>query len=253
MIPKPLKKKMVLMKNKGSNYQCPFCSFNAKDLCLIGLDFPVLKEKQIVGGGLRKGGCYKCGSSDRERLIYTFLDKEFDLFNKKKEFKILHIAPEKNVSQKLLTHSFSNYICGDLFTEGYQYPDHVQNINVLDIPFESDYFDLVICNHVLEHIPDDEKAMKELNRVLKPNAQAILQVPISKNTAATFEDFSITDPHQRELVFGQFDHIRIYGQDYPNRLNNCGFKVDRINLHNKYKHVGINPDEDLFICTKTAQ
>ena len=145
---------------------------------------------------------------------------------------------------------FQKYVCGDLFTEGYSYPQHVQNLSILNIPYDDNSFDLIICNHVLEHIQTDLLAMKELHRVLKNGGQAILQVPISKNNLKTFEDFSITDPIQREKVFGQFDHIRIYGQDYPERLQKIGFKVNRINISSEFMKYGLNKDEDIFLCKK---
>jgi hypothetical protein len=102
----------------------------------------------------------------------------------------------------------------------------------------------------LEHIPTDVDAMKELHRVIKRGGRAILQVPISKNTLQTFEDFSVTDPKQRENVFGQFDHVRIYGQDYAQRLEQSGFKVNRINISTEFINSGLNKDEDIFICEK---
>jgi ubiquinone/menaquinone biosynthesis C-methylase UbiE len=123
-------------------------------------------------------------------------------------------------------------------------------MSVLNIPFEDNYFDLIICNHVLEHIPNDIDAMKEIYRVLKKGGEAILQVPISKNSEITFENFSITEPKEREIVFGQFDHVRIYGQDYPTRLEKSGFKPQRINISKKYEKYGLNLDEDLFIGRK---
>lgn len=145
---------------------------------------------------------------------------------------------------------FVKYICGDLFTEGYKYPDYVQNMNVLDIPYDDDFFDFIICNHLLEHVPNDFDAMKELFRVLKPNGKAILQVPISKNSDKTFEDFSVTNPKEREEVFGQFDHVRIYGQDYVDRLSSVRFNVERINISEKYEKYGVCIDEDIFIGIK---
>ncbi len=145
---------------------------------------------------------------------------------------------------------FNEYICGDLFVNGYNYPENVRNINILNIPYHNDCFDLIICNHVLEHIPDDLKAMKELRRVLKVGGIAILQVPISNNSEETFEDLSVEDPKIREFLFGQSDHVRIYGQDYIKRLQKCEFKVDRINISEEFKIYGLIKNEDIFVCTK---
>lgn len=242
-----IKNKIKLISHSGSKYQCPYCGYNSKDLKIVGHDLNVLRDKQVIGGGRRAAGCFKCGSRDRERLLYAFIIEELKL---PKNTSILHIAPEPKLSGVILKQNFKEYICGDLFTEGYQYPEYVKNINVLDIPYEENHFDLLICNHVLEHIPDDQKAMKEILRVLKPGGKAILQVPISKNNMKTHEDFSISDPKKREELFGQFDHVRIYGQDYVQRLENVGFCVNKINISERYKRLGVNPDEDIFFCEK---
>ncbi|RKS96266.1 methyltransferase domain-containing protein [Chryseobacterium defluvii] len=242
-----LKNKIKLYSHAGTTYHCPFCGYDSKDLEIVGHDLPVLREKHVIGGGRRAAGCYRCHSRDRERLLYAFIVEELKL---PKETSILHIAPEPKLSNILLKQNFKEYICGDLFTIGYEYPDYVQNMNVLDIPYEDNHFDLVICNHVLEHIPEDTKAMGEIFRVLKPHGKAILQVPISANNQVTHEDFTITDKYKREELFGQFDHVRIYGQDYITRLESVGFIVHRINISDQYKKFGVNPEEDLFFCEK---
>lgn len=246
---KNIKHNIKLLAHAGNNYQCPFCRYSSRDWEIVGHDLPVLIEKQVIGGGKRAAGCWKCRSRDRERLLYAFLFEELKVSENKNQ-RILHIAPEPKLSKVLMAQNFQEYICGDLFTEGYHYADHVQNMNVLDLQFPDNYFDLAICNHVLEHIPEDTKAMSEIYRVLKPGGAAILQVPISKNTEKTHEDFTISDPLKREELFGQFDHVRIYGQDYTNRLASVGFKVKQRNVSEKYKNFGVNPEEDIFYCEK---
>lgn len=247
---KRIKNKIKLQSHAGTNYHCPFCGYNSKDLEVVGHDILVLKEKQVIGGGRRAAGCYQCHSRDRERLLYAFLIEELKL-PENKNISILHIAPEPKLSKILLNQNFKEYICGDLFTKGYDYPEYVQNMNVMDIPYTENHFDYAICNHVLEHIPEDTNAMKELYRVLKPGGKAILQVPISNNNQHTYEDFTISDQNKRRELFGQFDHVRIYGQDYVERLESVGFKVNRINVSEKYKKFGVNPEEDIFFCEKT--
>jgi len=246
-----IQRKIKLNTHAGTLYQCPFCGYQSKDLETVGHDLPILKKKHVIGGGKRAAGCYKCHSRDRERLLYTFLIEELKLPSDK-NISILHIAPEPKLSQVLLKQNFKEYICGDLFTEGYSYPAHVKNMNVLDLNFRDNHFDLFLCNHVLEHIPEDIRAMKEIFRVLKPGGHALLQVPISKNSAETVEDFTIEDPKKREELFGQFDHCRIYGQDYVTRLESVGFKINRINISDKYPSYGLNPEEDLFFCEKPS-
>ena len=249
IIPYKVRHAVVLALHSGSNYSCPFCGYNSKDFFPIGIDIPVLKEKEVIGAGMRNGGCYKCGSRDRERLIFTYLRDKLKILENK-QIRILHLAPEKRVTKALHEMNFENYICGDLFMEGYTYPDYVQNMNVLNLPFEDNYFDVIICNHLLEHVPNDIDAMQELFRVLNKKGEAILQVPISKNSTKTYEDFSITDPEERVVAFGQFDHVRIYGQDYVDRLTSVGFKIERINISGEYPEYGLDPEEDIFIGRK---
>lgn len=195
------------------------------------------------------GGCHSCGSIDRERLVYIYLREVLKVYENK-NLSILHMAPEVNIAERLRKAGFENYVCGDLFTEGYSYPDYVQNMNVLNIPFEEGVFDLVICNHLLEHVPNDRDAMRELYRVLKPNGKAILLVPFSLNSKETFEDASVTNAKDRETTFGQFDHVRIYGNDYVDRLAEVGFKVERLNISKDFAKFGLNEKEDLFIGVK---
>ncbi|MBT8269766.1 MAG: methyltransferase domain-containing protein, partial [Bacteroidia bacterium] len=100
--------------------------------------------------------------------------------------------------------------------------------DICDLPFDDDSYDFIICNHVLEHIPDDRKAMSELLRILKPGGRAILQIPQDMEREETYEDPSITDPKEREKHFGQYDHVRVYGRDYFDRLRSVGFKVEEV-------------------------
>ena len=250
VVPAGLRRRVKLRAHQGSTYTCPFCHYGARDLRPHGHDFAVLRERQVVGGGVRPSACYSCNSSDRERLVFFYLKDELGFFDEPQTKRVLHIAPEKRLSRMMLGLGFGDYVCGDLFTEGYRHPAHVRNIDVMDIPYDDDTFDLVLCNHVLEHIETDDVAIRELARVLKPGGTAILQVPISASSAETFEDFSVVGPREREQTFGQFDHVRIYGQDYVDRLRKGGFTVERVNVSEKYARYGVNPDEELFVCSK---
>ena len=234
---------------KGGKYQCPFCFHASKKMAFLGEDLPVIKEKHIIGAGRRRCVCYQCGSIDRERLIFAFLKYQLDYFADKDK-RILHIAPERTLAATLHTSGFTNYVCGDLSPDRYKYPFPLQTINILNIPYRDNYFDLVICNHVLEHIPNDRDAMRELYRVLKAGGLALLQVPFSKTISKTIEDASVLDPQEREKQFGQYDHVRIYGLDYMERLKACGFKVKRRNISLAYQHLGVNKEEDIFIAEK---
>lgn len=253
LIPKFVKeiiRMRLVIKHKGDKYICPICDYNSDAWYPIGWSPAVLNSKEVIGAGLRNGGCYNCKSTDRERLIYTYLKYETNFISHHSDKKVLHVAPEILLTQKLLDAQFNTYICGDLFTKGYSYPKHVVHMNVLDIPHDKETFDLIICNHVLEHIVEDAQAISELYRVLKNDGTAILQVPISNNSPKTHEDFTVTNPKDRETIFGQYDHVRLYGQDYVDRLQRGGFKVRRINISEKYSRYGVNSKEDLFICFK---
>ncbi|MBE0650732.1 MAG: methyltransferase domain-containing protein [Bacteroidales bacterium] len=239
----------------GSQYECPVCGHKFRKMLTGGFDLPVITEKKIVGGGRRFNDvCPRCQSTDRDRLVYLYLKYESDFF-KEKHF-VMHIAPEPalyNVFKKTPT---IDYYPATKYEEGFYYDGNIQKEDLLELQLENDTFDWVLCNHVLEHIPDDAKAMSELYRVLKPGGKAILQVPYSLVLDKTFEDDSITDPKEREKAFGQFDHVRIYGKDYPDRLRKAGFEVKVVkqnwNFSNiiDFKRFALNPKEELFLCLK---
>lgn len=233
----------------GRSYYCPVCNSNTRLQKSLGFAFPVIKEKQIIGGGLRNVLCPVCNSSDRVRLLYLFLINKTNVFSGK--LKLMHIAPEPSLEQLFKQQPGIEYLSADLNKE-----KAMVKMDITQIQYPDETFDGIICNHVLEHIPDDTRAMQEIFRVLKTGGWAILQVPISKLLETTFEDFSITKPKERERVFGQNDHVRIYGQDYIARLKNAGFKVldykwdTDSGLEYNFSKINLNPDESVFYCTK---
>jgi predicted SAM-dependent methyltransferase len=165
----------------------------------------------------------------------------------------LHIAPERSIREIFENDKEIDYLTADLMQE-----DVMVKMDLVDIQYPDNTFNGIICSHVLEHIPDDRKAMRELYRVLKPGGWALLQVPISKIMDKTYEDFSIVDPKQRERYFGQVDHVRIYGQDYIQRLQESGFIVKpylwtedkKLRRNTNLDKMGLNPEEKLFYCRK---
>ena len=136
--------------------------------------------------------------ADREKLIYLCITRRTNILNSSKNIRLLHIAPEKNLQKILKSFSHIEYISGDINLS----KNCDIRLDITDMNFEDNLFDVIICSHVLEHIVDGRKAMHELLRVLRPEGFAILQVPISKNAKETFEDFSITSPEEREKYFG---------------------------------------------------
>lgn len=171
-------------------------------------------------------------SLERHRLLWLYLQKETELFNKKEEGKdlirLLHFAPEQAFYKR-----FKNLKTIDYTTTDLNSPIADVKADICDLPFADNSYDFIICNHVLEHIPDDTKAMQELFRVLAPNGTAILQVPYKASLETTFEDDSITDRKERARIFGQYDHVRIYGMDYFRKLQDIGFEVDAVDYTSK--------------------
>lgn len=163
--------------------------------------------------------CPNCLSLERHRLIYLYLKERTNFFNRKMD--VLHIAPEACFIPRFEKAHGDRYITADI-----ESPLAKVKMDIHDIPFEDDRFDVVLCNHVLEHVRDDIKAMSEIWRVLKPGGFAILQVPFFNPVQdKTFEDNSIIDKREREKIFGQDDHVRKYGHDYPKRIEQAGLKA----------------------------
>jgi len=238
------------LKYIGNKYKCPFCRGHFSTFLPAGLDIPVLKEKQVIGGGYRLNSkCPRCYARDRERLIYLYLKKE-KRYVLSASISLLHVAPEKNLAIKLKSNPNINYISADLNS-----PLVDINMDITDIKQPDDTYDVIICNHVLEHINDDRKAMSELFRVLKKGGFAILQVPISYSIDKTLEDFSITSPEDREIMYGQKEHVRIYGSDYKLRLKGVGFSVIEYQFiedmePQSLKKFALFKDEKIFVCSK---
>jgi len=239
---------------RGNTYYCPYCGYSFKKFRPGVIDLPVIREKHIIGAGYRLNiVCPRCYSLDRDRLIYLYLRMQTDIF--KSSLKVFHVAPEGCIRALLNRIPNIDYTAGMKYHEGYYYDRNTNKLDITDLQFEDNAFDVIICNHVLEHIREDLKAIGELYRVLKPGGWAILQVPISKILETTFEDPSVTTPEGRENIFGQFNHFRIYGQDYQSRLNSQGFIVKKINPYNDRWDIdldkfAINPEEDLYIAYK---
>ena len=165
-------------------------------------------------------------SLERHRLLWLYLNDETDFFTA--PLKVLHFAPEQAFYKLFRNQKNLDYTTTDLFS-----PLADVKADICDLPFEDNQYDVILCNHVLEHIPDDTKAMQELYRVLKPGGMAILQIPQDLNRETTFADDSITDQKERAKIFGQYDHVRIYGRDYFNKLRSIGFTVIEEDYTNK--------------------
>lgn len=162
--------------------------------------------------------CARCGSLERHRLLWLFVLKRTDLFDGRRK-RVLHVAAEPCLEIRFKERLGRDYLTADLFN-----PKAMVKMDISAIDYPDETFDVIYCSHVLEHVPDDRKAMREFCRTLKRGGWSILLVPITSDR--TYEDPSITSPEDRLKIFGQEDHVRNYGPDYVDRLRESGFEVE---------------------------
>ena len=221
-IPRPLLIKMsywakpfVDVFYRGSQFTDPINGKSYRKFLPYG--YEVQRDNALAPGTL---------SLERHRLLWLYLKNETDFFTK--NLKVLHVAPEQCFYKLFRNQQNLEYTTTDL-----ESPLADVKADICDLPFEDNSFDVVFCNHVLEHIPDDQKAMSELYRILKPGGWGIFQIPQDISRASTYEDFTITEPEERKKHFGQYDHVRLYGMDYFSRLEAVGFQVSQVKYSEK--------------------
>lgn len=235
-----------------NNFCCPICGNTAYPLKSIGSPFPILSELQVIGAGLRLQKCHGCNSSDRDRLVFLYLrDIEMIFTENHAPINVLHVAPENCIAEKLMENYKIRYIAIDSFEHGYDYPKYIEQMDLLDLKFENQSFDIILCNHVLQDISDDISALKEIYRVLVPGGKAILQVPISPILNSIKEHTGYLSEEECVNRYGQRFHKRIYNiEGYMNRLKSVGFRVDKVNITKQYHTECVNTNEILFIAKK---
>lgn len=197
---------------RGRGRECPVCNSRYRRFMPYG--YVTSREDAL---------CPHCLSLERHRMIWLWLKESSNLFEGYP--RLLHIAPEVSLMRHFKRHyrNNKNYITADL-----ESPLADLHFDVQNIPLGDESVDIIICNHLLEHVEDDRRAMAELYRILKRGGWGIMLVPEERGRATTFEDDTITDPEERTRIFGQYDHRRIYGRDYDERLAAVGFRVERI-------------------------
>ena len=229
--------------------QCNICGFKPNYWFPRGHILPIIEKHKIIGAGKRYVDCPRCASSDRDRLVYQFLlEQNFH------PQKVLHIAPEAPLF-KALESNFNWDIIGlDNRSKGYKfaYGKNVVYGDIRKLQFKDETFDLIICNHVLEHVIEEEQALKEIVRVLKSNGKAIVQIPFSPILTETIEADSNWNSQTREKKLGQWDHVRLYGIDFLDRWKNWGIHVeliDKIQFNEKITY-HLNRNEPIVLIKK---
>jgi len=221
--------------NLGSQVECPVCDRHYR------------KFARFHG---EHDQCPGCSSLMRHRAIVLYLLDVLKLGER--ELALLHIGPAESVSGRLSSLESLDYLSADL-------EPGIADVqaDITDLYFDPSSFDFVLCVHVLEHVPEDRKAISELYRVLRPGGTALIQVPPS-NLEVTAEDPSVTDPRERERLFGQFDHVRLCGSDYKGRLEEPGFDVEMVDYPallepSTRARYGLRVGEPFYVCVKPPE
>jgi SAM-dependent methyltransferase len=236
VLPRQLQKKLLLIKYRGNNVGCPCCGSTFSTFWPSG---PNNKPNTM---------CPKCNSMERHRLMWLYFHARPELLNR--PMRLLHIAPEPIFERLFRSRPNVESLSADLDASQAMV---AMDLTRIDMPNAS--FDAIVCSHVLEHIPDDGKAMREMCRILKPGGWAILQSPVENSRATTYENWSITSREDRLRHFGQEDHVRVYGRDYADRLRAAGFLVDVDRFGDKLgsdrvRYHSLQEDEDVYFCRK---
>lgn len=193
---------------KGNKVECPICGGRFKYF----LPYGAIKRRDNVL-------CPSCLSLERHRLLWLFLKQKTDFFTRSQ--RLLHIAPEQCFYHRFKAQKNLEVVTADLNS-----PLADVKMDIHKMPFGDEEFDVVLCNHVLEHVDDPDVSMKEIYRVLKPGGWAVMQVPIDSSRETTYEDPAIVTEADRELHYWQKDHVRLFGRDYPKRIESNGFTVN---------------------------
>lgn len=226
----------------GRGKECPLCGCRRRKFLPYG--YVEQRENAL---------CPNCLALERHRLLWLWLVRESDLGRGAVALpRLLHIAPEvalKRKFKRMYKREPERYLTADL-----ESPLADLHFDVQQIPLQDGSFDVVICNHILEHVEDDRRALREIYRILAPNGWGVVLSPVDKGREQTFEDDSITDPEQRQRLFGQYDHRRVYGRDYGERLQQAGFEVYQIpyaeSLSQAERERYALTDEELYIVRK---
>ncbi len=213
----------------GTRFRCPLCNSNIRAWHDYGSNAPVLVERHVVGHVRRaQASCPVCHGKDRARLIQLYLREVAGVGDR--PLRILDIAPEYGLHLWIKSQARVAYTPSDFDAYRYRHIPELVQADLMDLPFPDASFDVVICSHVLEHVPDDRQSMREIRRVLADDGVGLLLVPEATDGGDTDEDTTLADPRAREARFGQWDHLRLYARDdFDRRLQAAGLAVERYN------------------------
>lgn len=224
---------------KGDKVECPVCEKSFRKFLSYGSN--VASRDNVL--------CPYDLTLERHRLMWLYLKRKSDFFTKP-NIKVMHIAPEQCFHKRFKNQKNLDYTTGDLLS-----PIADLHFDLHDIPLPDNQYEVIFCNHVMEHVEDDLRCMQELYRIMKPGGWGIMQVPIDSNRDTTYEDKSITSPEEREKHFWQYDHVRLYGTNYPKRLEEAGFKVEAIDFKDEltaaeFERYRLQKSELLYVVSK---
>jgi SAM-dependent methyltransferase len=233
-------KKVAPIVYKGNNVECPVCDRTFRKFLSYGSE-TAHRENVLCPYDL---------TLERHRLMWLYLKNHSNFFTAD-HLNVLHIAPEQCFHKRFKEQENLNYLTGDLVS-----PIADLHFDLHDIPLEDNRFDVIFCNHVMEHVDDAVKCMIELCRVMKPGGWGIMQVPQDFSRETTYEDPSITSPAEREKHFWQKDHLRLFGRDYPDWLRKGGFTVTEFDMNDFYSEeiqdrYRLSNGEILYIVSKS--
>lgn len=210
---------------------------------------PILRDLDLVGSDLERFRCPRCGSTDRERHLLAYLEREKSIQFRGR--RVLHFAPENAIRGWIVAQKPQEYVQADLLPSA----PGILKIDITEMPFASGYFDVVVANHVLEHVSQDSSALREVGRVLRRGGHAIMQTPYAARLPTTLELECIRSTSSRLALYGQEDHVRLYGTDLIRRIEAHGLSSQMKNHSDLLSDIdpirhGVNPREPLFLFVK---
>jgi SAM-dependent methyltransferase len=256
---KDLRRKFNLAKYRGSAYRCPVCGVELRAFrqgassyvrMVRAYDY-IYPLEAIETFNVAAYSCPSCDASDRERLYALYLDGVFRSLDRERRYRLVEFAPSFGLSRKLKSYPFVAYRSADLFRNNVD-----DRIDITDMrPYADGSVDMFLCSHVLEHVPDDRRAMRELHRILRGGGFGIVMVPLVHGVEETHEDPAVDTPELRWKYFGSDDHLRQYGkQDFVDRLVAAGFTVERLGVAffgaEAFRRAGIAADSVLYVVRK---